>query len=267
MALADSVGAVCAFLGLPAGATTATTTSTTHFLRAVRDGRVTATARPLHRGRTQVVVKTDLTDSGGPARRDRHPEPGGAHRVSSRPGERCVADVKALRREAGCSARYACRGRHLLRVSREVRLARLRCPPFRPGGWGGGGGFVAHRVMGEGAGVHPASSYPPQFARPPPRSTRRPAPQAARRAPSAARSTGGAAHRAPRAAGRARRSAAAPAPRAGRAPARRSARPAPAATGSRRRCRPRHVQRRERPGDRDQPVRRRQRRAPSRPRA
>jgi 1,4-dihydroxy-2-naphthoyl-CoA hydrolase len=65
MALADSVGAVCAFLGLPAGATTATTSSTTHFLRAVREGRVTATARPLHRGRSQVVVKTDLTDGSG----------------------------------------------------------------------------------------------------------------------------------------------------------------------------------------------------------
>ena len=65
MALADSVGAVCAFLGLPPGATTATTSSTTHFLRAVREGRVTATARPLHRGRNQVVVKTDLVDAEG----------------------------------------------------------------------------------------------------------------------------------------------------------------------------------------------------------
>jgi 1,4-dihydroxy-2-naphthoyl-CoA hydrolase len=65
MALADSVGAVCAFLGLPEGATTATTSSTTHFLRAVREGRVTATARPVHRGRTQVVVRTDLTDDSG----------------------------------------------------------------------------------------------------------------------------------------------------------------------------------------------------------
>ena len=65
MALADSVGAVCAFLGLPPGATTATTSSTTHFLRAVREGRVTATARPLHRGRSQVVVKTDLVDGEG----------------------------------------------------------------------------------------------------------------------------------------------------------------------------------------------------------
>ena len=65
MALADSVGAVCAFLGLPPGATTATTSSTTHFLRATREGRVTATARPLHRGRAQVVVRTDLTDAQG----------------------------------------------------------------------------------------------------------------------------------------------------------------------------------------------------------
>ena len=65
MALADSVGAVCAFLGLPPGAATATTSSTTHFLRAVREGRVTATARPLHRGRSQVVVKTDLVDGEG----------------------------------------------------------------------------------------------------------------------------------------------------------------------------------------------------------
>ena len=65
MALADSVGAVCAFLGLPPGTTTATTSSTTQFLRAVREGRVTATARPLHRGRAQVVVRTDLTDAQG----------------------------------------------------------------------------------------------------------------------------------------------------------------------------------------------------------
>ena len=65
MALADSVGAVCAFLGLPAGASTATTSSTTHFLRAVREGRVTAVARAVHRGRSQFVVRTDLTDQDG----------------------------------------------------------------------------------------------------------------------------------------------------------------------------------------------------------
>ena len=65
MALADSVGAVCAFLGLPEGAVTATTSSTTHFLRAVREGRVTATAKPVHRGRSQVVVRTEVTDERG----------------------------------------------------------------------------------------------------------------------------------------------------------------------------------------------------------
>lgn len=63
--LADTIGAVCAFLGLPEGANTATTSSTTHLFGAVRDGRVTATARPLHRGRTTIVIQTDLVDSDG----------------------------------------------------------------------------------------------------------------------------------------------------------------------------------------------------------
>jgi len=49
MALADSIGAICAFAGLPEGAGTATTSSATNLFRAVRDGRVTARARPLHR--------------------------------------------------------------------------------------------------------------------------------------------------------------------------------------------------------------------------
>lgn len=65
MTLADSVGAVCAFLNLPPGAGTATTNSSTTLFRAVRSGTVTATARPLHRGRTLVVVQTDLTDDAG----------------------------------------------------------------------------------------------------------------------------------------------------------------------------------------------------------
>lgn len=65
MSLADTAGAVCAFLGLPPGARTATTNSSTNLFRAVRDGRVTATAKPLHRGRTLVVVQTDLTDDHG----------------------------------------------------------------------------------------------------------------------------------------------------------------------------------------------------------
>lgn len=65
MTLADSVGAACAYLGLPPGCGTATTSSTTHLLRAVAEGSVTATARPLHRGRSQVVVGTELHDVEG----------------------------------------------------------------------------------------------------------------------------------------------------------------------------------------------------------
>ncbi|MCH0541892.1 PaaI family thioesterase [Streptomyces sp. MUM 203J] len=61
MTLADSVGAVCAFLNLPAGAGTSTVESKTNFLRAA-SGRVHATARPLHAGGTLVVVQTDLRD-------------------------------------------------------------------------------------------------------------------------------------------------------------------------------------------------------------
>jgi uncharacterized protein (TIGR00369 family) len=65
MSLADTVGAVCAFLCIPEGANTATTSSTTHLVRGVRDGSVTATASPLHRGRRNIVVQTDLTDGRG----------------------------------------------------------------------------------------------------------------------------------------------------------------------------------------------------------
>lgn len=61
MALADNGGGVCAFLNLPEGAVgTATIESKTNFLRAVRDGAVTARSRPLHLGRTMVVVETEL---------------------------------------------------------------------------------------------------------------------------------------------------------------------------------------------------------------
>lgn len=68
MSLADSVGGVCAFLCLPDGATgTATTSSTTHLFRAVREGYVVATARPLHRGRSSIVVQTELVDAQGRA--------------------------------------------------------------------------------------------------------------------------------------------------------------------------------------------------------
>ena len=65
MALADSAGAVCAFANLPDGARTVTIESKTNFFGAVRDGEVRARSRPLHRGRTTIVVETDLFDASG----------------------------------------------------------------------------------------------------------------------------------------------------------------------------------------------------------
>jgi 1,4-dihydroxy-2-naphthoyl-CoA hydrolase len=63
MTLADSVGAVCAFLNLPQGASTSTIESKTNFFRGVRDGEIVATAQPLHVGRTTIVVQTDVRDT------------------------------------------------------------------------------------------------------------------------------------------------------------------------------------------------------------
>ena len=65
MAFADTLGAVCAFLNLPDGATTATVESKTNFFRGVRGGEVTGTTRPLHVGRSFIVVQTDVADGEG----------------------------------------------------------------------------------------------------------------------------------------------------------------------------------------------------------
>jgi uncharacterized protein (TIGR00369 family) len=65
MSLADNLGGVCAFLNLPAGAGTATISSSTNFMRGVREGAVTATTRPLRVGRTVIVVQTDVRDDDG----------------------------------------------------------------------------------------------------------------------------------------------------------------------------------------------------------
>lgn len=66
MALPDSAGGACALLNLPDGAVgTSTIESKTNFIGAVRSGRVTATATPLHRGGTTVVVETDVRDNSG----------------------------------------------------------------------------------------------------------------------------------------------------------------------------------------------------------
>jgi 1,4-dihydroxy-2-naphthoyl-CoA hydrolase len=62
MGLADSLGGVCAFLNLPEGAGTSTIESKTNFFRGVRQGVVTATTRPVHVGRTTIVVQTESRD-------------------------------------------------------------------------------------------------------------------------------------------------------------------------------------------------------------
>jgi 1,4-dihydroxy-2-naphthoyl-CoA hydrolase len=62
MALADTLGGICAYLNLPEGARTATISSSTNLIRAVRTGHVTAECRPLHIGRSVIVVQCDLRD-------------------------------------------------------------------------------------------------------------------------------------------------------------------------------------------------------------
>ena len=64
MALADSADGACAFLNLPPGAAgTTTVESKTNFLRAVREGYIEAVTRPLHNGRTLIVVETEIRDA------------------------------------------------------------------------------------------------------------------------------------------------------------------------------------------------------------
>ena len=65
MCMADSVGARVRLPQPPGGATTSTIESKTNFFRGVRDGAVHSTTRPLHVGRTTIVVQTDLTDDAG----------------------------------------------------------------------------------------------------------------------------------------------------------------------------------------------------------
>jgi 1,4-dihydroxy-2-naphthoyl-CoA hydrolase len=65
MSLADALAGACAYLNLPAGATTSTIESKTNFFRALRQGELTGVARPVHIGRTTIVVQTDLRDDEG----------------------------------------------------------------------------------------------------------------------------------------------------------------------------------------------------------
>jgi 1,4-dihydroxy-2-naphthoyl-CoA hydrolase len=58
--------AYTAFLNLPPGsAGTTTIESKTNFLRGIRGGVVVGVSRPLHVGRTTIVVDTDLFDDAG----------------------------------------------------------------------------------------------------------------------------------------------------------------------------------------------------------
>jgi 1,4-dihydroxy-2-naphthoyl-CoA hydrolase len=65
MTLADSVGAICAFLNLPDGAVTSTVESKTNFLRPITAGSAAATCRPLHVGRQTIVLATEIRDDAG----------------------------------------------------------------------------------------------------------------------------------------------------------------------------------------------------------
>ncbi|MQA94825.1 MAG: hotdog fold thioesterase [Streptosporangiales bacterium] len=64
MTFGDTLGALCGFLNLPEGAATSTIESKTNFFRGVPEGEVTGVARPLHVGRTTIVVQTDITREG-----------------------------------------------------------------------------------------------------------------------------------------------------------------------------------------------------------
>ena len=66
MALADTGGALVAYLNLPAdGSTTTTVESKTNFLGAVTSGHIEAVSRLLQRGRRLIVVDTDILDTNG----------------------------------------------------------------------------------------------------------------------------------------------------------------------------------------------------------
>jgi 1,4-dihydroxy-2-naphthoyl-CoA hydrolase len=66
MALADTSGAVCAFLNLPEGAGgTTTIESKTNFFAATRSGTVKAHSKPLHVGRRVIVVETEIRGQDG----------------------------------------------------------------------------------------------------------------------------------------------------------------------------------------------------------
>jgi uncharacterized protein (TIGR00369 family) len=65
MALADTTAGRCTILNLPEGAKTATIESKTNFLRAIRSGWIESVSRPIHVGRSMIVVETDVIGPDG----------------------------------------------------------------------------------------------------------------------------------------------------------------------------------------------------------
>jgi 1,4-dihydroxy-2-naphthoyl-CoA hydrolase len=63
MAAADTAGGICAFRNIPPDAAgTIIVESKTNFLSAVTRGRIDAIAKPIHLGRTLIVIESDVRD-------------------------------------------------------------------------------------------------------------------------------------------------------------------------------------------------------------
>lgn len=65
MAVADTLGAMCAGQHLPAGAGTTTIESKTNFMSGVREGTIRMRSEAIHVGRTTIVVQTDIRRDDG----------------------------------------------------------------------------------------------------------------------------------------------------------------------------------------------------------
>ena len=63
MSLADSTGAFCAFLNLPVGAGNHHDRVEDQLPAGVREGHVEAVSKPLHAGRTVIVIETGVYDA------------------------------------------------------------------------------------------------------------------------------------------------------------------------------------------------------------
>jgi uncharacterized protein (TIGR00369 family) len=80
-------------VGVPApagrGGGTTTIESKPDFLRAMREGHVEVIARPLHTGRSTIVIETDLRDAEGATRSADDADAGRAHGLTE-PAESAV---------------------------------------------------------------------------------------------------------------------------------------------------------------------------------